>query len=488
MSSDAKPTPRQRARRYAKRALWALAAVVTLVVLLQQIANFRGARAWNAALEKLAAAGETTDLAGLLPPPIPAAENFFATPALAQIALPGESGDGARARIEELGFKNWAKMEASGPSDDTGSRVAQPTAFAFYIEALAGAGVLMEPSDAGDAGVFLETFDHAFSDLVTEFEAAVERPRSQVIDETLRQATGGGAPLISVAMPHLSPAMALGKAMALRGAAAAQAGDRARMNTSLATVAKVSEGMAGEPLLIGFLISMALEQMYVEIVWEAMAAGTLTREDLASIEQRLKALDISGRYVNAVRGELTAAVDITEHLKRNSDQGILSDVAAMDAQPDGFRAGSPAMSLLMPEGWLDQNGAKMIEMYLDYFITPGKKLGIRGIADREFELQEEMERLNESLLSWPHTFLVRLMFPALTGVTRRAIELEEEIQRARIACTLEREFLVTGTFPHGLTDKVAADLREPPVSYERDGTGFVLTSASGTEWKSGPRE
>ena len=74
-----------------------------LLVAAYLIEDWRGARAWDKATARLAAEGETLDLASLWPPPVPPEENFCTTPALDGIAevIDGDVTKGEPARKRE---------------------------------------------------------------------------------------------------------------------------------------------------------------------------------------------------------------------------------------------------------------------------------------------------------------------------------------------------------------------------------------------------
>src|SRR5690242_916227 len=84
MNASDNPSARTPSRssgwRLGRRLLLALAAAVTLVVLLYTFENWRGKRAWEARRRQLQAKGETLDWAAFIPPPVPDNQNFFDAP------------------------------------------------------------------------------------------------------------------------------------------------------------------------------------------------------------------------------------------------------------------------------------------------------------------------------------------------------------------------------------------------------------------------
>lgn len=68
-----------------KRYLVALIGLITLFALFHVEENWRGARAWNQLKAELLAKGEPLTIASSIPPEVPDAENFCATPLLTNL-------------------------------------------------------------------------------------------------------------------------------------------------------------------------------------------------------------------------------------------------------------------------------------------------------------------------------------------------------------------------------------------------------------------
>src|SRR6187200_1168884 len=66
--------------RWLRRTLWVTGWVVTLLMLAVAIENWLGAREWRSYLAEARAAGDSLDLAAVIPPPAPDEQNFAAIP------------------------------------------------------------------------------------------------------------------------------------------------------------------------------------------------------------------------------------------------------------------------------------------------------------------------------------------------------------------------------------------------------------------------
>jgi len=75
------PQPKpSKLKRFFRRALFALAALITLAALFIAEEDWRGARAWRSYKQQMEAKGEHFDAARLIPPKVPDDQNFAMTP------------------------------------------------------------------------------------------------------------------------------------------------------------------------------------------------------------------------------------------------------------------------------------------------------------------------------------------------------------------------------------------------------------------------
>ncbi len=88
-----KPRPLRHDFRILRRCVFALIALVTLVVLFYAEEKFRGKRAWNRYRKSAEARGVQFDFAALIPPPIPDEQNGAITPLIQSWFLKPQYGD-----------------------------------------------------------------------------------------------------------------------------------------------------------------------------------------------------------------------------------------------------------------------------------------------------------------------------------------------------------------------------------------------------------
>src|SRR6186997_832619 len=140
-------------RRWFRVCTWIIATVVTVLVLVQQCVNWRGARAWRDAREAFIRTGETLDFRAIMPDPVPDQQNFCAIPALKDLALvldrdPGK-GEPAekRRRLESCKLPTGEMKGSVGPPPDpvASAALGTPTDLKAWADWLRKEGSLSMP-------------------------------------------------------------------------------------------------------------------------------------------------------------------------------------------------------------------------------------------------------------------------------------------------------------------------------------------------------
>lgn len=502
-SATAKPPIGQRVWWQTKRLLWVVAVLATLFVLAQQIANWRGARAWQAAEKRLVAAGESRPFTELLAPPLPDSENFFATPALHDLGAVGEIHEKQRERIVELALppegqhQEWLYNDAR--SEGGSSADGQPANFGLWLDYLVELEIPIPPAGNGvsDAARFLEAYDARFPDLVAELDAASARPGAQLLPRL--ETRLGAAPVFGIVEPYFDSCHKLARAFHVRGRAAAQAGDAPRALSSLAILFHISEATGEVPLLLGFVLENHASYSLIELVWAGLASGAWSAEEIAQIQDRLGRIQPVAHFLHASRGELDTCLGLIESLQRNSSIGNAFGKEATEGSsiPASLNV---ILFPLAPRGWLDQNRAVLVDWNLDYVFEPARSGDFVAILQGAEDLHRMLSDRGSNFFSRPHTFLAAPIMKATRGLPPGAVEQQIQCDLARTACALERYRLAEGDFPEAAADLGPEHLDAIPSSpsgdwalaYSRDGSGFVLSvdyevRGADLEWHSGPR-
>src|ERR1039458_3483108 len=98
--------------RVVRRVLFVLAALITLAALLVAEEDWRGSRAWANYKRDMEAKGEHFDVARLIPPKVPVAENFAMTPILAAVftSPPGDPSLPLKGATNKVGDGYYAAV------------------------------------------------------------------------------------------------------------------------------------------------------------------------------------------------------------------------------------------------------------------------------------------------------------------------------------------------------------------------------------------
>jgi hypothetical protein len=425
------------------------------------VENRRGERAWETALARLAAEGETLDLASLWPGPVLPTENFCATPVLDGLAevIDGdaEKGEPARKRERLTALDPSRRGHTKPPSLSRGG-----VNWTAWREYLAQAGVFTVPKDEPDPAkaVFeaLESNRKLFDDLAG---AAATHRKAQFTPPPGRRLHSQSNDTVRLDLPHLTPVHSLARAVALRARARLGFAVGAVSVHTLAdvrTLCRLRDACNGDGLLVAYLVAESIQKSASDIIYEGIVARSWDGSALSTLQAELAAHEHEKRVTDAMRLEL----------------GLVASFLDRDPQrlAEEFNVGStPAtalVSLLSPEGWKRQHQATYITLHLDHILRPLKSQGSAGLLAHKELLSTQLPRgLNAAV--------PRLALTICSGVADAAAFSEIDRLQLLTACALERFFLEHQHYPEGLEElrpafvpQVPVDLDGRPLRYERD--------------------
>ena len=459
-----------------KRTGWTLACLLTLTVLVYAIENWRGARAWKEARKQMEAEGEVFDYQGLIPAPVPAADNFAATPlieSLIAFQVVPESEDWLKydhPETRERFLRMQLPLEEGRPklSDLSISRMIDLPAWAEYLDAVDG-------FDTGDATLppaerILAGF-HDYRPMLDELtEAARNRPHAQFPTE----AGENYMDLISMPSPHIFEIMKISKFLSLRSSASIAVGDMETALDGIVIQLRLAEATGSQPMLISHLVELVQIRQVLNAIWEGLHHHAWSDEDLQEIERRLSALRIIDSGLQGMRGEMAFFAAGAEFFKSAS----FSEFSTLLGLTLRAEDGAVTLAYCVPDGWHDQNAVRGCRFLYDSCISP--------LKERRFS-QLGHPKPDEFFGSrTPYTFMAQMMTPAMARAATRTAYYEVVIAQARIACSLERHFLATGSYPDTLQAIASTTpgtlprdiMADGPMGYERVGTRYRLHSFS----------
>ena len=479
-----------------RRRFFVLGCLVTLVALFYAVENWRGRRAWQNYKRQWEAKGERFELAAFIPPPVPDDQNFFETPLWAGLHFVRTNHTTV---WSDPNWDNQVMFDVYGPRGQKapsivnlyqGQRTDLAAWQAFYrgtnnwFPASGGRltnyfPVAKEPqTPAADVLLALSRFD-ANRRLLLEASA---RPRARFwINYDA---------VTAALLPHLSRMKASAIYLSLHSVAALRAGDRQTALADIKLSFRLLESIRDEPVLISYLVRMAMLPWTLQPIWEGLAGRQWTEPELNLIQAELGKLDFLADCQVALRSERAGGLWVVDYVRTASPSAL--EATGLDDRAGLGPGLETALFQLAPSGWFDQNKLSICRLYENYFLPQ---------VDREDSvIRPGAVRRSDSALaaqwrrSTPYDWLDRLLLPALGRVVRRCAYAQSFADLAGLACALERCRLANGQIPETLETLVPRFLAKlphdlingQPLKYHRTDDGqFVLYSVGWNETDDG---
>ncbi|MBI5385479.1 MAG: hypothetical protein HZA90_12440 [Verrucomicrobia bacterium] len=463
--------------RTARRALMALLALVTLVAFGYGVENWRGRRVWHQFKTEHEARGERLDLKAFVPPPVPDEQNLAMTPLLKplhtfvldekrkQHRLPPNSPQPLLPI--SIHFKSGSRMkEPANGSLDNGILVDLAAWQEFYRGNTNYPQPAQPQSPALDVLTALSKYDAAFQEL---HAAAATRPLCR-----FNVPYDDDCPF-AILLPHLAAMKGLALTTALRANARVAAGQTDAALTEMRLGLRLAEGVKPEPILISYLVRLAMLHITFQPAAEGLARHAWTDAQLAELDKLLGSVDLLSDYQLAMRGERGFGAATVDWLKRASAReaaGLMGD------ESSDFQFASELAFRFIPDGWLDQNKVNMGRMF-DQYSLPAVDAKARRIHP---DLAGGVESSPDVRSFAPYKFMARLLMPALSKVALRTARQQTLLDQLRIACALERHRLAKGAYPATLdvlvprylaavpNDLIAGE----PLKYQKTGETYQI--------------
>lgn len=464
--------------------LWGSVSLISLIVLLVQVENWRGRRVWNEVRQKLEDAGEPVAAQDLVArvPHVPDAENFGAIEALKGIAMvveddpdKGEPGR-IRERLQAVNVHaHFGEPRSGYQTPKAGNyRVGRKWNFEAWAAYLLDEAAFKEAEVQRDAKAIVGKFLESHEDLFAELDSANGRAKA-VFVPTILEATPKDRMLISMIFPHGSPVIALIRALGLRAALAAETVDGEVCQESLMNMVRLSEAMANERTLISVLISVSSLLMADDGLHRFLEDQLYQNDaELVELFDAIGNLDYAVALDEAARTEWVYLVDsMNWFVKMRKQKGGLPKEWSNEM---GFFR-------WMPTGWIDQNKALSCRILSsvvnrDESLYPGL-LGMRTLFESEMdELQRRKARFD------PTAIIASVQLPYMEKVIGNVAYGEAVRAQMETAVALERYHLANDEYPETLDVLEPRFIREipldpvdaQPMRYQKTEGGYLLYS------------
>jgi hypothetical protein len=480
---EAKPS---RWKRLFRRALFALAALVTLVALFVAEEDWRGARAWQNYQRDMEAKGEHFDAARLIPPKVPDDQNFAVTPYFAAyfnlppevlrqpIKLTTRMVDGVVVtNADSLALHGtnitpqWFNREVK--------RAPRPLGWNHGVAAdLIGWADVIQDTNASPPPVGMTNPVQAASIILdnmktceptlAELQAASQRPFSRF---NLNYEEIANPQVISALLQFLGATKGLYRVLALHAEAQMVLGRTDQALNDINVLFRIDDGLKDEPTLISQLVRFAGVAILLQPVGEGLAEHRWSEGQLRVLQERLQKTDLIGSTVLAFYGERDLFF------------------------PNAVR--QEVYSRAMPRGW---NRLEQINLNreLQETMLPRIDVAAREIKPNVNQACDlEVDKLSaESRLRtvFEHAIFAAMTLPASSKVPQKTAIQQSQVDMAMVACALERYRLAEGHYPEALNELVprfAATLPHDiingqPLKYRRTDDGrFILYSVGWNE-------
>lgn len=463
----------------ARRLLIGFVVLITLVAVVWAIENYRGNRAWAQYKAELESKGEKLDLKSMVPAEIPDDQNMAMASFFTNLNFQSTSnttdnpldGNTLQRDLIAIGISAVDDKDREVPDDEGGINL---VAWQQFYKGNTNYPQPAKPQTAAeDVLVALSRFDEEI-DLL--HHAAAERPLTRF---PIRYEDG-----MQVLLPHLSPTRGVLRVLRLRSAAYLELGrnEEAFKDTQLAL--RITDSTKEEPLLISYLVRLALLRVSSTFVKEAIVRHGWNDEQLKQLQAYFRQANALADYHKAMRGERTFANDLLEAMGRG-------EYSISELVSGGAASQNSSMKWILPMGWLRQNQRYMAKMHEDITLPAVDPKANRVFPEIIARGNKVVEQAKKGLPN-PHNMFAPLLLPAVLSASKRTAELQTIVDQTMLACALERYYLANNkSYPDSLQDLVPKFVSSlphdvitgAPLKYGRTANGFYRIYSTGWNGK-----
>ena len=492
-----------------KRFLFGWACVATFIAMFYAEEDWRGKYDWDAFKREWEAKGENFDRQSVVPPSAPDEDNF----AMSSVWIAADKDNflnepkraeawyGDRIYSEDVSnfsrlfpittttvvgtnWPSWAPETPEAQGDWATAWITDLKPWQSYYRNLEKAhpeakiSIMPQPqSPAADVLLALSKYDPLFEQLRQDSQ----RPYSRFPLEYDAELPP------TILLPHLAPLKQFASVLQLRAIAELQNGQSDKALGDIKLMFRLSDSIRTEPILISFLVRIAIAQIAIQPIYEGLANHEWTEAQLVELDSQLAKQDFLDGYKLAWRGEMVllegGACDYLRH--HPEELGNISDTEG-PVLPSGF------MADLIPSGWFYQNQLSCAR-FVEEFCLPSvdEKRGVVPVSSvkrNEEAMRSETRHMN------PYNVFASFLLSAFSGPVQKCAYAQNAVNMAHVAVALERYRLAHGESPDSL-DALSPQLLESiphdiidgePLHYRRTSDGqFVLYSVGWNETDDG---
>lgn len=453
-----------------RRVVWTLIVLVSLITVLWQWENWRSARELKVVHQLVIERLGTDDPFAFMPPKVTDEQNYFANPLIESWlheTKPGTLGTHYNPPPEVLVPKDFITPEIVESDDGGPSRLDLK---AWIAKRAAPAGE--------DAVTTLSRELAQHQAMLQKLAEGVNKPYS-IMKPGQREATeaAGGNPW-EAAIPQFKNLNRFQKELGLHLRLAARVGDKEKTAMTAQIMLRFSEAPARGGI-IGILVPLALHEITLDALHEALEHPAWTEDALGRLQVRLAQNDDLKHYQQSHAGEILNMFAGLTYFRRHPEAFDLGGGGAVESTMSRF------VVRTMPVGWHDAN----VAYYADRMLEQLGPLTATAWLDAR-PRDEAVQARVKADVTWPNPrrILGAIAIPNVGNISHVAAETLFHRRCLIIACALEKHRLRHGAFPASL-EAVKEDLKlftlDDPA---RPGhlPGFRLEKGGYLLWSAGP--
>ena len=431
--------------------LFVLAVLVTLFGAFHLIENWRGTRKWEAYKRTLIAQGEELDLAAYVPPPIPANQNFAATPFFAEL-FPGP-------KPTNWNSKYWPEAFGRLTAESTGGKRnerAMTDVAAWQRAIRGGTNDISLRDDRAKAAAEVLAALKAYDPALAELRRASQRPLARYdVCYDLNNPWG-------IRLPHLPAIKELARLLSLKACLELAAGNTEAAMEDVRLLTRLTQSMDSELFMINYLVEVAVLQLLLQPVWEGLALQRWSDAHLEELQRTMLGFNFVEHLQTPIKAERAAGIITVDILLKQRYRGEFLD--ALMGRPSSKAGLKNALAWLIPRGWYRMEQYEFTRLYQD-LIIPGSdgtnRVVVPGVIERnQAQLHKELRPGLRGVLQ--HRLMAGLLMPAVGKIHRKSAEAQTAVHQAAIACALERYRRKHGEYPAELAQLAPAFMAAVP--------------------------
>jgi len=488
-----------------RRVLFTIACLATLLGLFHAEEDIRGRMAWTRYRKQLKAEGKWLETNQFIPAPVPDAQNFAATPRLADLFDYLPSTNGQRGRLRNTNAYDNAQPPRSAMDGNGSWAVNKPTDFRACLldsqereasrkypdfnrqKRLKGERFFADiPDTEAEAAARVLQEMAKLSDYFDEFSSASKRPYSRFPLDYDNESK------FAILLPHLAAIKRATGVFSVKACAELAVGQVDKAFDDTMTSLRIAETPKTEPFLISQLVRIASINLALQPVWEGMGRHQWAAAQLDAFQSFLEPIELNSQARVWLHAELWSTESEINVLKKRPRElvELFSEIGTLDGAPAPEKFSLPPnwiIHLAIPSGWGDfemkTDARLMYERIAPILCLDTGIIKPEITATNDDALIAELGSFHSRILG--HRIIAAGMLPGVMRVSVKYAYARAVLDLATVGCALERHYIDKGHYPEKLDalspvylKKIPFDvINGQPLKYRlTDGGRYVLYS------------